>query len=124
MELQGIKMGVLGDSITEGVGVVDENSADDKQDKSITLKDSYGPDIWNVGYEDSFGVLHEPISAYPEDEGAFDMICKLGSTKNIICGHNHVNNWVVKYKGVRFIFGTKTGSGSYWEPEINGGTVV
>jgi beta-galactosidase GanA len=46
-----------------------------------------------------------------------------GSTKNIICGHNHVNNWVVKYDGVRFIFGTKTGSGSYWEPEINGGTV-
>ncbi len=93
-------------------------------DKSIKLCDTYGPDIWNEGYEDSYGVLHEPISAYPEDEGAFDCICKLGSTKNIICGHNHVNNWVVKYEGVRFIFGTKTGSGSYWEPEINGGTVL
>lgn len=93
-------------------------------DKSVTLKDSYGLDVWNAGYEDSYGVLHEPISAYPEDEGAFDLICKLGSTKNIICGHNHVNNWVVKYNGVRFIFGTKTGSGSYWEPEINGGTVL
>lgn len=93
-------------------------------DKSIKLKDSYSNSIWNAGYEDSYGVLHEPISAYPEDEGAFDLICKLGSTKNIICGHNHVNNWVVKYNGVRFIFGTKTGSGSYWEPEINGGTVI
>ncbi len=41
-----------------------------------------------------------------------------------ICGHNHVNNWVVKYKGVRFVFGTKTGCGSYWEPEINGSTVL
>lgn len=95
-----------------------------KPDKSVTLKSSYGSDIWNEGYEDSYGVLHEPISAYPEDEGAFDLICKLGSTKNIICGHNHVNNWVVKYNGVRFVFGTKTGSGSYWEPEINGGTVL
>ncbi|MBQ6825746.1 MAG: metallophosphoesterase [Clostridia bacterium] len=93
-------------------------------DKSVKLSDSYGTNIWNAGYEDSYGVLHEPISAYPEDEGAFDLICNLGSTKNIICGHNHVNNWVVKYNGVRFIFGTKTGCGSYWEPEINGGTVV
>ena len=93
-------------------------------DKSITLADSYGSDIWNEGYEDSCGVLHEPISAYPEDEGAFELICKLGSTKNIICGHNHVNNWVVNYNGVCFIFGTKTGMGSYWEPEINGGTVL
>lgn len=95
-----------------------------KHDKSISLEKSYGEDIWNEGYEDSFGVLHEPISAYPEDEGAFDLILKLGSTKNIICGHNHVNNWVVKYNGVRFIFATKAGCGSYWEPEINGGTVV
>ena len=95
-----------------------------KPDKSISLNDSYGTEIWNEGYEDSYGVLHEPISAYPEDEGAFSLICELGSTKNIICGHNHVNNWVVKYNGVRFIFGTKTGSGSYWEPDINGGTVL
>lgn len=93
-------------------------------DKSVKLKDSYSLDLWNEGYEDSYGVLHEPISAYPEDEGAFDLICELGSTKNIVCGHNHVNNWVVNYKGVRFIFGTKTGCGSYWEPEINGGTVL
>lgn len=95
-----------------------------KEDKTIKLSDTYGPEIWNEGYEDSYGVLHEPISAYPEDEGAFDLICKLGSTKNILCGHNHVNNWVVNYNGVRFIFGTKTGCGSYWEPEINGGTVL
>ncbi len=95
-----------------------------KPDKSVTLPDSYGCDIWNAGYEDSYGVFHEPISTYPEDEGAFDLICKLGSTQNIICGHDHVNNWVVKHKGVRFIFSTKTGCGCYWEPEINGGTVL
>lgn len=93
-------------------------------DKSVNISDSYDPSLWNEGYEGSFGVFYEPISAYPEDEGAFDLICKLGSTKNIICGHDHTNNWVVKHKGVRFIFATKTGSGSYWEPELNGGTVL
>lgn len=93
-------------------------------DKSLSLKDSYKTGVWNKGYEDSFGVCHEPISAYPEDEGAFDIIKKLGSTKTVLCGHNHVNNWVVNYKGVRLAFATKTGNGSYWEPEINGGTVI
>lgn len=93
-------------------------------DKSVKVSDSYGTDIWNEGYEDSYGVFHESISAYPENEGAFDLICKLNSTKNIICGHDHVNNWVVKHNGVRFIFGTKTGSGCYGEPELNGGTVL
>ncbi len=93
-------------------------------DKSVKLSESYGSNIWNEGYQDSYGVFHEPISSYPEDEGAFDLIYKLGSTKNIVCGHDHINNWVVKYKGVRFIFATKTGSGCYWEPQINGGTVI
>lgn len=95
-----------------------------RPDKSVTLADSRTGKPWNAGYEDSYGVFHEPISAYPEDEGAFDLLLKLGTTKNVICGHNHVNNWVVKYKGVRFIFGTKTGIGSYYEPDINGGTVL
>ena len=95
-----------------------------RPDKSVTLAESYGADCWNKGYEDSYGAYHEPISAYPEDEGAFGLICKLGSTKNVVCGHNHINNWVVNYGGVRFIFGTKTGIGSYFEPEINGGTAL
>ena len=93
-------------------------------DKSVAVEDSGDPALWNPGYEGSFGVWHEPISAYPEEEGALDLIAALGSTKNIISGHDHVNNWVVKYRGVRLIFGTKTGIGSYFEPEINGGTVL
>ena len=93
-------------------------------DKSVTVEASADPSHWNPGYEGSFGVYHEPISAYPEDEGAMDLICELGHTKNVIGGHDHINNWVVTYRGVRLIFGTKTGIGSYHEPEINGGTVI
>lgn len=94
------------------------------EDKSVKLADSYSKYLWNPGYENSYGVWHEPISAFPEEDGAFDLILKLGSTKTVICGHNHINNWVVKYKGVNFVFATKTGNGSYWEPEINGGTLL
>ncbi|MBQ7248043.1 MAG: metallophosphoesterase [Lachnospiraceae bacterium] len=84
----------------------------------------YGFAGWNPGYEDSFGFYHEIISAYPEDEGAFELIHRLGSTGNVISGHDHMNNWAVRYRGVRLIFGTKTGIGSYGESAINGGTVL
>lgn len=79
---------------------------------------------WNEGYKDSFGVRREYISSYEADEGAFDAIKELGSTKHIIAGHDHVNSFVIRYEGVRFIQGLKTGAGCYWNQELNGGTVL
>lgn len=79
---------------------------------------------WSSGYTDSFGVKYEEISSYPQDEGMFDLITALGSTKHILCGHDHVNNYVITYKGVKFIYGLKTGAGCYWNPILNGGTVL
>ncbi len=92
--------------------------------KSVTLNESYESDVWNDGYKNSFGVNHEPISSYPEDDGAYDLISELDSTKYILCGHNHVNNWVTEYNGLHFIFATNTGMGGYWDKNINGGTVI
>ena len=74
--------------------------------------------------KDSFGVRREYISSYEADEGAFDAIKELGSTKHIIAGHDHVNSFVIRYEGVRFIQGLKTGAGCYWNQELNGGTVL
>lgn len=79
---------------------------------------------WNGGYEGSFGVKYEGICSYPSDEGMFDVICELGSTKHVISGHDHVNSFVIDYKGVKLIYGLKTGAGCYWKPELNGGTVL
>ena len=53
----------------------------------------------------------------------FDVITELGSTKHILCGHDHINNFIIRYKGVKFIYGLKTGNGCYWNPSLNGGTV-
>lgn len=79
---------------------------------------------WNQGYEDSFGVIYEAISCYPEDNGFFDLVLDKNSTKTILCGHDHVNNLAVNYKGVRLIFAMKTGWGCYCNKELNGGTVL
>ncbi|MGN1346799.1 MAG: metallophosphoesterase [Eubacteriales bacterium] len=90
----------------------------------ISVEESYGTDCWNDGYQDSFGVKYEGICSYPADEGAFDVMLELGSTKHIVCGHDHVNNYVIRYRGVTFIYGLKAGAGCYWNPSLNGGTYL
>lgn len=88
------------------------------------MADVENADIWAPGYESSFGVYHEGISSYPEDDGMMEAIIEGESTKNIISGHDHVNNFSILHKGVRFTYALKTGPGCYWEEELNGGTVL
>lgn len=92
--------------------------------KAIKPEESYGHACWNEGYTDSFGVMYEGICSYPADEGMMDLICELGSTRHVVCGHDHVNSTVIKYRGVKLIYGLKTGLGCYYNELLNGGTVL
>ena len=83
-----------------------------------------GSDCWNPGYEETLGVQYEGIGSYGVDDGVFEIIRDLGSTKHVIVGHDHVNNWVIDYQGVKLIFSLKAGAGCYWTPVLNGGTVL
>ena len=91
----------------------------------LTVEESYNSKCWNKGYEDSFGVCwNEYVSCSDTDDTMLDTALKFGSTKHFICGHDHDNNFVIKHKGIKFIYSTKTGSGHFWCPELNGGTVL
>ncbi len=92
--------------------------------KSVSTAPGEQTGCWNEGYEDSFGVMLERICSYPRDNGFFEEILKYGNTKNLICGHDHVNNFSVVYRGVRFTYALKTDSGCYWDPRLSGGTVL
>lgn len=92
--------------------------------KSVEPQQSSDPMYWNPGYEDSFGVMYEGICSYPNEDHAYDYIKKADHTKTIIAGHDHVNNFVIKYDGVRFIYSLKTGAGCYWNEKLSGGTVI
>jgi len=94
----------------------------DMDSKTVTPEESSTGICWNEGYKDAFGVLYEGICSYPADEGAFAAILEMGSTKHILAGHDHINNFVIPYKGVKFIYGLKAGPGCYWNPALNGGT--
>ena len=76
-------------------------------------------------YKDTvFGANHEGICSAPGNNGMFALIKSLGSTKNVICGHDHINSLSIPYEGVRLSYALKTGKGCYWEEGMNGGSVV
>lgn len=91
---------------------------------SISYADSYSPDVWNEGYKDSFGIMHEPYGGPVYNDHFFDTIERLGSTDFIIAGHEHMNNFSINYHGVRLTYGMKTGDAAYHEYGIDGGTNI
>ncbi len=74
--------------------------------------------------EGSYGVIREEPSVCPVNNGFTDKAIELASTKNMIFGHDHVNNASVLYNGIRLTYGMKTGEGAYYDPELLGGTIL
>ena len=92
--------------------------------KSITPEMAEGVDCWNDGYTDSFGVQYEGIGSYPEEDGMLEAFKDIGIIKHLVAGHEHVNNFVISYEGIKMIYALKIGAGCYWDPILNGGTVL
>ena len=97
----------------------------------VSLQDSYNGSCWNDGYKDSFGVKHHrsdkihcSSGCHISDDGMFDAIKKGGTTKTVLAGHCHFNNYFINYEGVRLGFSLKTGPGCGFKPYLNGGTVI
>lgn len=70
----------------------------------------------------SFGVNHENVCCAPQNNGFFALCKELGSTKNMICGHDHVNCTSILYDGIRLTYSLKCGIGCYYEEGMSGGT--
>jgi hypothetical protein len=92
--------------------------------KSVTLEMAEGTECWNDGYIDSIGVQYEGIGSYPADDGMLSSFKDIGIIKHLISGHDHVNNFMITYDGIKLIYSLKTGAGCYWNPILNGGTVI
>ena len=57
----------------------------------------------NVTYVD--GEHRERTCSSPFADEFFETILELGSTKALFCGHDHINNGTVEYKGVKLVYG-------------------
>ena len=63
-------------------------------------------DTENVKYKG--GYFHEDDEkSYPGiyPENLFETMLELGSTKAIFCGHDHINNAILEYKGINLVYG-------------------
>ncbi len=84
-------------------------------------------------YHDAYNAISSDPTAFGEkneyicngiNNGMFDVIKELGSTKNVIVGHDHLNTFSTTYQGVRLSYATKTGTGSYSDDSIQGGSLL
>lgn len=84
----------------------------------LQWKDSgYAPEM-------GFGEKREQVCCPKVNSGMFAAIQELGSTKNVIVGHDHVNSYSVMYEGIRLTYALKTGDRCYADDDLNGGTVL
>ncbi|VVS93643.1 metallophosphoesterase family protein [Desulfoluna spongiiphila] len=87
-------------------------------------------DAYNLYEESGFsakigkGRNYEGVCSSRHNSGLFDKIKQLKSTKGTFVGHDHVNASAVLYKDVLLTYGLKTACGSYWKPEMQGGTLI
>jgi len=84
-------------------------------------------DCWvESGYDESIGsgVKNESVCCDDTNNGFFDLIKLLGSTKNVICGHEHLNTYSIIYQGVKLTYAIKSSEASYFNIHIQGGTIL
>lgn len=72
-------------------------------------------DAWNAYTENSntnsenakyyYGIKDENVYCGAGSDNLFETMQSLGSTQGIFCGHDHVNNYSVEYKGIRLTYG-------------------
>ncbi|MBR3998870.1 MAG: metallophosphoesterase, partial [Clostridia bacterium] len=57
---------------------------DEESRKAMKLEDAVpGGECWNEGYGDSLGVMYEGIGSFGVDDGVFEVMRSLGSTKTV-----------------------------------------
>lgn len=84
---------------------------------------------WKNGY-DVIGENHEKIccerdnKGNPVFRGFFEILSKTDGLKYVFCGHEHLNNWSLLWKGIRLTYTLKVGKGSGFRMQFNGGTVI
>ncbi len=70
------------------------------------------------------GEMNEKVSCPKYNSGFFDKILTLDSSRAIIVGHDHVNNFRVLYKGIYMCYGINSTDRIYYQDGMIGGQVI
>ena len=69
-----------------------------------------------------YGGLHRTDATPDKLDNFFEVLCEeMGSVEAILCGHDHVNNAVVKYKGVTLAYGYSVDNEAYGDKIMHSG---
>ena len=80
---------------------------------------------WIGEYADkATGVIHETPCPGEVNNHFTDKMLELGSTKNVIFGHDHVCDASINYEGIQLTYSVKLGYGCYYEDGMMGGTTL
>ena len=74
--------------------------------------------------EDKYGSLEEAVCCPDYNSGFFQVIDDLDYTTGMYFGHDHVNNFIINYKGVDFAYGVKATDRVYYGESKLGGRVI
>ena len=70
------------------------------------------------------GTLRETISAPLVNTGLFDRILEKGATDAVCAGHDHMNDFVIRYKGVYLAYGIHSAARGYHSEDLLGGKLI
>ena len=71
-----------------------------------------------------FGCNYNCYRGFAATDGDFTALLQKCSADGVFVGHCHTNNSVISYRGVRYVYGLKTGQYDYHIPGQLGGTLV
>ena len=85
-------------------------------------------EVTNVPFKvngvDQYGTLEEDVCCPDYNSGFFKVIDDLDYTTGMYFGHDHVNNFIINYKGVDFAYGVKATDRVYYGESKLGGRVI
>ena len=85
------------------------------------LKDAY--DAYLIDPSIGSGNKYEDLNVQSTNSNIYSKIKKLGSTKLIAYGHDHINSLMINYDDILFCYGLKTGRTSYYNRFLMGGVL-
>ena len=93
--------------------------------KAVSIIYDKENNLWIGEYADKAeGVIHETPCPGAADNHFTDKMIELGSTKNVMFGHDHVCNASINYEGIQLTYSLKLGYGCYYENGLMGGTTL
>ncbi len=66
------------------------------------------------------GLQREPVCCAEYNSGLFEVIKELGSTQDVFCGHDHVNDYSIQYQGIGLHYLQASGYSIYGWNEVTG----